>query len=370
MNKKLLFSITLIFIAIAIIYNIVHIKLKLQDFFYNFLVKEEVNKIKAIIDSALISGADPVQALVSYLDSSKLLVKCQVHYKDKVFIYPKEKVKFTHLEEIKIAPFKFKLFFNFNLLKDFQKYLFSLFILTILLILVFLYVLSIFLKQLKKQTVQLKNLKEQEEHLKEINLMIRSIVHEIKNRLNVLNLLFYKVKNKIPQEEQKIIHEQIQKLANYIQETANLRKEIKLNLKDVNLNEIISSVLNLYEEHIKNSNIDLEVKIFDFNVKADFENLHIVFSNIIKNAIEALANIDNPQIKILMKKDKNYLKLLIKDNAAAIQPAKIFTPLFTTKEKGFGLGLYHSWRIIKAHGWLIKAYLENNYSVFEISIPC
>ncbi|MEH7580356.1 ATP-binding protein [Priestia megaterium] len=75
-----------------------------------------------------------------------------------------------------------------------------------------------------------------------------------------------------------------------------------------------------------------------------------VFINIIKNSIEAMP--EGGAIHITTKVKENHLWLQLADEGQGIPPerlAKIGEPFYSTKEKGTGLGLMVSYRIIKAH---------------------
>tara|TARA_B110000438_G_C15222519_1_gene397891 strand:- start:141 stop:509 length:369 start_codon:yes stop_codon:yes gene_type:complete len=90
-----------------------------------------------------------------------------------------------------------------------------------------------------------------------------------------------------------------------------------------------------------------------------FDNFQITqaFTNIIKNAVEAVSSIPNPSIMVEMRELDDKIEISVKDNGVGIDENKItklFEPYFTTKEKGTGLGLSIVKKIIEDHGGLIK----------------
>ena len=72
--------------------------------------------------------------------------------------------------------------------------------------------------------------------------------------------------------------------------------------------------------------------------------------NLINNAVDALADTSMPIIKIKAEKNDNKIFIEINDNGEGIHPDKIeeiFTPFFTTREKGSGIGLSISKQIMR-----------------------
>ena len=89
-------------------------------------------------------------------------------------------------------------------------------------------------------------------------------------------------------------------------------------------------------------------------IKGDSVKLRQVFTNIIKNSIEALDCVNSPSINIILTFDtkKNLLELNFEDNGAGISKSAIstiFRPMVTYKKNGTGLGLAISKRIIESH---------------------
>lgn len=109
-------------------------------------------------------------------------------------------------------------------------------------------------------------------------------------------------------------------------------------------------------------NIRLEVDCFGHRhvyIYADKEHLSIVFSNLIKNAIQAIPGGEEGLIRIELKVDMDAQKALvrIRDNGTGIPEEvrdKLFLPNFTTKSAGMGLGLAITKRIVEGASGTIQ----------------
>ena len=96
--------------------------------------------------------------------------------------------------------------------------------------------------------------------------------------------------------------------------------------------------------------------------------------NLVKNAIESLAQTTEPMIKIQAGKLGNgKVRIDVSDNGKGIPSEnfdKIFVPFYTTKEKGTGIGLSISRQIIQLHkGTLTLQSLPGSETRFMIEIP-
>ena len=100
-------------------------------------------------------------------------------------------------------------------------------------------------------------------------------------------------------------------------------------------------------------NISLETTLEKCLVNLDKDQWIQVFNNLIKNAIQACSETKTPRINIDVRMENNAVIIEIKDNGCGItqdQTDKIFTPHFTTKSKGSGIGLSLTKQIIENHG--------------------
>ncbi|MCW3077237.1 MAG: kinA [Bacteroidetes bacterium] len=181
--------------------------------------------------------------------------------------------------------------------------------------------------------------------------MAKQVAHEIKNPLTPMKLnlqyLQHLMKNNPAgfnekfETASKSIIEQIDALAGIATEFSNFAKLPETNLKTVNLTELIYSTVNLFNEN-RHGIISIELPAEEMWVLGDKEQTLRVFNNVIKNAIHATEDVDEPKINISAEDRDNLYVILIKDNGCGIAENlrdKIFEPNFTTKTTGSGLGL-------------------------------
>lgn len=181
--------------------------------------------------------------------------------------------------------------------------------------------------------------------------MAKQVAHEIKNPLTPMKLnlqyLQHVIKNNPDDFEERFtkasnnIIEQIDTLANIATEFSNFAKLPSGELEKVDLAEIIHSTVDLFE---KENNITIKVNLHTPNlfVLADKEQMLRVFNNLLKNAIQATTEVSDPHIQINSKAYEDLYLITISDNGCGIPESlkqKIFTPNFTTKSTGSGLGL-------------------------------
>lgn len=109
---------------------------------------------------------------------------------------------------------------------------------------------------------------------------------------------------------------------------------------------------------------------------ADPQQLKQVLYNLVKNALDAIELSDqkeNGSIVVRTKATKFTVEISITDNGIGMDhetTQKIFTPFYTTKEKGTGIGLALSLKIVKNHGGIIDVSSEiGEGSTFVIVLP-
>lgn len=156
-------------------------------------------------------------------------------------------------------------------------------------------------------------------------------------------------------------------------------KHIK-NLTLKNIEELIKSVVQDYEEEIKRKKIEINLtKDSDDipKVMVDSEKIKIAIDNIINNAVRY--TFGGGSIDIVLSKKEKSIEVKIKDTGVGIplsQQGKLFSKFFRASNimkidtEGTGLGLYMSKNIIEAHdGRIWFESEENKGTTFWFSIP-
>jgi len=200
--------------------------------------------------------------------------------------------------------------------------------------------------------------KEKKREEESILRVLSSFAHEIKNPLNSLKLITYRLKERIG-EDYKELEESLNSLTDSIEEFMNLLRPFYLKKENVRIKEFIEDICKKFEIELKEGGIYIEIEGIEKEVLMDREQMEKVFVNLIKNAIEAQP--EGGRIDIRISEEKEKVCVSIRDYGIGIKKKdidKIFEPYFTTKKKGTGLGLFTVKRILESHGFEIRVKSE------------
>ena len=168
-----------------------------------------------------------------------------------------------------------------------------------------------------------------------------------------------------------IIKEQNERLNAHVEKVLSIARlddsEFKLHLEDVDLHELIRSVVEgkELEIHDKNGRFELDLGAEQPIVKADALHLSNILYNLIDNAIKYSP--EKPVVRIQTMGSGRNLELAITDNGIGIAPEHqkhLFQKFFRVPTgnvhnvKGFGLGLHYVKRIVEKHAWDIRVNSE------------
>lgn len=125
-------------------------------------------------------------------------------------------------------------------------------------------------------------------------------------------------------------------------------------IKTVRLKDLIDKVASLMKTELKKTHIHFTAKCDSeyITIQADYEMIEQVVINLMKNAIEALDETENPSLELIGGYDENSVKIEVIDNGPGIIKEAIehiFVPFYTTKRHGSGIGLSLSRQIMQMH---------------------
>jgi two-component system, NtrC family, nitrogen regulation sensor histidine kinase NtrY len=137
----------------------------------------------------------------------------------------------------------------------------------------------------------------------------------------------------------------------------------KPKMSSVKLKDLIDKVAQLMRIEIKKTDIKFTYECSSdyLTVQADFEMIEQVLINLLKNAVEALHETHEPELKLIGRYDENVIKIEVIDNGPGIIKEAlehIFVPFYTTKRTGSGIGLSLSRQIMQMHNGSLSVISE------------
>jgi two-component system, NtrC family, nitrogen regulation sensor histidine kinase NtrY len=213
--------------------------------------------------------------------------------------------------------------------------------------------------------------------------MARQVAHEIKNPLTPMKLSVQHLQrawkenspnlDQIMQRFSQTLIEQIDALSNIANEFSNFAKMPRTKNEEVDIESVLQNTVSLYEG-ISNIQLILENRVEGpAMVFADKDQLLRIFSNLLKNAVQSIDMDAEGLIKVSMKRDHSSFIVSVEDNGSGIsdeEKSRIFTPNFTTKTGGMGLGLAMVKSMVENAGgevWFTST--QGHGSVFYVRLP-
>jgi len=213
--------------------------------------------------------------------------------------------------------------------------------------------------------------------------MAKQVAHEIKNPLTPMKLSVQHLLRSIDAEPEflnerikrlsAMLIEQIDRLALIAGEFSSFAKMPAPNMQYLSCSELIKNTIALYQE-----NDNLNIRFHDFTegeckIYIDKDQFCRVIINLVKNAQQAIAENPEGRIDVLLKSYQGDLVIHVSDNGNGIPDQfkdQIFSPNFSTKTEGMGLGLAISKSIIQGFNGEIKFISElGKGTTFIITLP-
>jgi signal transduction histidine kinase len=147
------------------------------------------------------------------------------------------------------------------------------------------------------------------------------------------------------------IRSSVRDVNEYLTSFESMTKDLHLDIKEINISEVIDEALAAVGELFKSKGIGLLVDQNPLTVLADHRLLVQVFLNIFLNALEAMPH--GGRLTVNIRQDNvGHVEVLVIDTGPGVdyrQSKEIFNPFYTTKNQPLGLGLPVSRRIVEAH---------------------
>ncbi len=204
-----------------------------------------------------------------------------------------------------------------------------------------------------------------------------NVAHELNNPLTSVLGYTQLIKEEDDPEtitaDLEVIEKECRRAKDIIRQLLEFARKRPMFITDVDLNISISYVLELLRVQMRRNNIEIIIDYApDAIIKGDENQLKQVLVNIMNNAVQSMEA--SGTLSVITSSDDDHVTVRISDTGSGIPDEiaeKIFEPFFSTKkEKGTGVGLSVSYKIIKAHGGTITVESQpGKGSVFTITLP-
>lgn len=199
--------------------------------------------------------------------------------------------------------------------------------------------------------------------------VIRMMAHEVNNSVGAMNSILnsLKINNELSTKEVEefltLVIERNEQMNKFME---NFTSVVRLRIPEkvlFNFSESVDKIFRLVKLRYQDTPIDFMLDIPQENVmlKGSREQLEQVLTNVLINAVEAIEGEGNVKVVLSAK------KLMIIDSGSGITDevrSQLFTPFFSTKATGQGIGLTLSREILMNHGFDFDLYTEGGKTVF------
>lgn len=215
--------------------------------------------------------------------------------------------------------------------------------------------------------------------------MAQQLAHEIKNPLTPIKLSAERILRRWRNDPENIgsiiegsmmaIIQETESLSTLLNEFRTLSKPMEPSNKTTILGEPVEEIVNAYTNSFPHVKFDIDYLERDINIKIDKNRLVQILTNLVVNAIDAMdgKGLIELRTNLVKKHDTCYCRISVKDCGKGINVKEnriVFTPYYTTKSSGTGLGLPIVERIVNDHGgaiWFDSA--EGVGTTFYIDLP-
>jgi len=203
----------------------------------------------------------------------------------------------------------------------------------------------------------------------------RRLAHEIKNPLTPIRLSAERMRHKLlPSMNEKdaqlldrgteTIVQQVEAMKEMVNAFSEYARAPRFEMADVNLNQLVTEVTDLYRAQVAGRGVRLEVQLEPAvsSLVADRGRLRQLLHNLLTNAVEALEGHADGEIRVATRlaerNGEEVVEIAVEDNGHGFQReliGQVFDPYVTTKPRGTGLGLAIVRKIVEEHGGHVEA---------------
>lgn len=228
------------------------------------------------------------------------------------------------------------------------------------------------------------------DHLSTLASLALGMAHEIRNPLGGIRASAQLLRQELASSDQReyldVVISEVDRINRLVERMMNFTRPRDLKIREVNIHKVLNDIILLEKKSLAKQKIRLE-QAYDPSlplIEADEDQLKQVFLNLIRNAVEATPG--KGKIQLTTRVGSGYairnphddaprqsIVVEVIDCGCGMDEASmknLFTPFFTTKNKGSGLGLPISLKIVENHGGKIKVTSEKDLgTTVQVFLP-
>lgn len=213
----------------------------------------------------------------------------------------------------------------------------------------------------------------QSEKLSIVGTLAAATAHDIRNILFALSLELSMGSHE-PERALMSVRNHLDRFAVLAHRLLSYSKPRLVALEPLNLNDLLDRVLSLTSSQLSVSNVRSSIAANSpaHHIMGDVHQLEHLFVNLVMNAVQAMEP-GGGEITFEIRRKGSSVVTVVSDTGRGMDPSeldRIFEPFSSTRENGFGLGLYSCRRIVEEHGGKIN--VESVFgrgSTFTVLLP-
>lgn len=220
----------------------------------------------------------------------------------------------------------------------------------------------------------------QSERLAAVGELAAGVAHELRNPLTSVKLLLQHVSRKangfrIEESQLQLILDEVGRMEGTIQGLLDFSRTPVMHRTKHDLRETLQRSLNLVDGRLQQNQITLQTQIASTPlwIDGDAEQLNQVFVNLLLNSVEAMPGGGQLDVSACYCSDRGTGRIAVRDTGEGIAHdvlTRLFEPFATTKERGTGLGLAVSRRIVTDHrGTITAENLPERGAMLVVELP-
>lgn len=219
--------------------------------------------------------------------------------------------------------------------------------------------------RLKERLEESEAARVESERLAAIGTLASSLAHEIRNPLNAMSLLLSRLQSKVQTDTgAEIVRDvfgEVARLDRLVKSILDYSRPVFLDRKNIELNALLQSCVEFYDALFIQKSVQCSIDLWPLDRPAiiwgDEDKLKQCLINAFQNAMEAMDGEGKLLVSCKPLDNSEIIVIDVVDTGAGISEeirGKLFSPFFTTKVSGNGLGLSNIQKIVSAHGGRVE----------------